>query len=227
MYIINIHRIIHNPWIWVIVWVWCVRYNHSNPCCDTTGNAYHSLYNHWRQWLVFLLYKIYLSIHSCEQHTKLRHTTIHRLSGRKCGATNSRARLQWHSLVQWSGKNPPNRTWEMYTTIKDVESFHQYCAAPLNVFLPKNTQSFRHQSQARSVELWRNTPRKKRSEEDRRNNPRHKVRVWVDTTLGPHKRSRPWETNRRKRKQGSGNGALLQSNRSYFPEDAWSVFCSI
>ena len=36
LYIIyyNIYRIIYNLWTRVIIWTWCVRFNHSNACYD-------------------------------------------------------------------------------------------------------------------------------------------------------------------------------------------------
>ena len=42
-------------------------------------------------------------------------------------------------LVKWLIDEPPGDTWENRETLKDVEAFHQYCAAnKLNAFLPRS-----------------------------------------------------------------------------------------
>ena len=46
-------------------------------------------------------------------------------------------------LVQWSGTEAPDQTWETYETLKDVEAFHHYCAAlQLDPFPPSQLQGF-------------------------------------------------------------------------------------
>jgi len=46
-------------------------------------------------------------------------------------------------LVRWAGTDTPEETWENYDTLKNVEAFHQYCAAlQIDPFPPKTTSLF-------------------------------------------------------------------------------------